>query len=83
MATDLSGLAKSRGLTPDDIEDVLETYVPSGKHDEYLMFASGGHSVQALVIGLPSMRFAGEMGFEAVEQAGEVLLLNWTTIRRG
>jgi nitrous-oxide reductase len=30
--------------------------MPSGKHDEYVMFASGGHSGQVHVIGLPSMR---------------------------
>jgi nitrous-oxide reductase len=30
--------------------------MPTGKHDDYIMFASGGHSGQVLVIGLPSMR---------------------------
>jgi nitrous-oxide reductase len=32
------------------------TYTPSGKMDDYVMFASGGHSGQMLVIGMPSMR---------------------------
>ncbi|MCH8029812.1 MAG: Sec-dependent nitrous-oxide reductase [Candidatus Dadabacteria bacterium] len=49
-------IAKARGLTPANIEAALKTYVPTGKRDEYLMFASGGHSGQVLVIGVPSMR---------------------------
>lgn len=49
-------IAADRGLTPDDIDAALKTYVPSGKWDEYLMFASGGHSGQLVVVGLPSMR---------------------------
>jgi nitrous-oxide reductase len=34
----------------------LSTYVPGGKLDEFYMFASGGHSGQMFVYGLPSMR---------------------------
>jgi nitrous-oxide reductase len=34
----------------------LKTYVPTGKYDDYIMFSSGGHGGQILVIGLPSMR---------------------------
>src|SRR5581483_314418 len=49
-------IAKARGLNPDDIEAALKTYVPNGKYDDYLMFASGGHSGQVFVIGIPSMR---------------------------
>jgi nitrous-oxide reductase len=49
-------IAQERGLTPDDINAALKTYMPSGKWDEYLMIASGGHSGNLLVIGLPSMR---------------------------
>jgi len=49
-------IATARGLSPDDVEAALKTYVPSGKRDEYIMFASGGHSGQVLVIGVPSMR---------------------------
>jgi nitrous-oxide reductase len=33
-----------------------KTYVPPGDLDEYYMFASGGHSGQVYVYGLPSMR---------------------------
>lgn len=49
-------VAKERGLTPDDVVAALKTYMPSGKLDEYMMFASGGHSGQVFAIGVPSMR---------------------------
>lgn len=49
-------IAEERGLTPDDIEGALKSYVPPGKYDDYYLFASGGHSGQIHVIGLPSMR---------------------------
>jgi nitrous-oxide reductase len=49
-------IAEARGLTPADIEAALKTFTPSGTHDEYMMFASGGHSGQVYVIGMPSMR---------------------------
>ena len=49
-------IAEQRGLSPADVEAALKTYVPTGKYDDYLMFASGGHSGQVLVIGVPSMR---------------------------
>jgi nitrous-oxide reductase len=49
-------MIEERGLTPDDVTAALSTFMPTGKHDDYIMFASGGHSGQVLVIGLPSMR---------------------------
>ncbi|MEP0845411.1 MAG: Sec-dependent nitrous-oxide reductase, partial [Phycisphaerae bacterium] len=49
-------VARERGLTPDDVVAALKTYMPSGKLDEYMMFASGGHSGQVFAIGVPSMR---------------------------
>lgn len=33
-----------------------KTYVPFGEHDEYYLFASGGHSGQMFIYGVPSMR---------------------------
>ena len=51
-----AAIAAERGLTPDDVAAALKTYVPTGKYDDYVMFASGGQSGQILVIGLPSMR---------------------------
>jgi nitrous-oxide reductase len=53
---DLDAIAKERGLTPEDMKHALQQFVPPGKHDEYVMIASGGHSGQVLVIGMPSMR---------------------------
>jgi len=55
-STDIKSLMAARGLSEADVEAALKTYVPSGKHDDYLIFASGGHSGQILVIGVPSMR---------------------------
>lgn len=58
----LEAVAKQRGLTPDDLLAAAKTYTPSGQHDEYLCFASGGHSGQVLVIGVPSMRLLRVIG---------------------
>ena len=49
-------IAVARGLSPKDVVAALKTYIPSGKYDDYVMFASGGHSGQVFVIGVPSMR---------------------------
>ncbi|MBM3999353.1 MAG: Sec-dependent nitrous-oxide reductase [Planctomycetes bacterium] len=56
LPEDANQIIQERGLTPDDVAAAVATYTPSGKMDEYIMFASGGHSGQVLVIGLPSMR---------------------------
>lgn len=53
---DLLSLAASRGLSPEDASRALRTFVPPGSHDEYMLFASGGHSGQVHVLGVPSMR---------------------------
>ncbi len=49
-------IINERGLTDEQVEAALKTYVPSGQWDEYVMFASGGHSGQVIAIGIPSMR---------------------------
>ncbi|WP_017434224.1 Sec-dependent nitrous-oxide reductase [Saccharococcus caldoxylosilyticus] len=36
--------------------DAEKVYVPFGKKDEYYLFASGGHSGQMFIYGVPSMR---------------------------
>jgi nitrous-oxide reductase len=56
LSSDAGAIAEARGLTPEDVAAALKTYTPSGTHDEYIMFASGGHSGQVYVIGMPSMR---------------------------
>ena len=55
-------IAAERGLTPEDVAAALETYVPSGRWDDFLIFASGGHSGQVLVFGVPSMRLLKVIG---------------------
>jgi nitrous-oxide reductase len=53
---DAATIARERNLTPDDVTAALKTYMPSGRIDDYLLFASGGHSGQMFVYGVPSMR---------------------------
>lgn len=56
LSGEMEAIAAARGLTPDDISAALKTYMPSGRHDDYIMFSSGGHAGQIFVIGMPSMR---------------------------
>ncbi len=56
LSSDAAAIAQARNLSPDDVTAALKTYVPTGVHDEYTIFASGGHSGQILVMGVPSMR---------------------------
>ncbi|GBD10266.1 Nitrous-oxide reductase [Candidatus Thermoflexus japonica] len=62
LPAEAQAVIKDRGLSPEDIVAALRTYVPGGKYDEYIMFASGGHSGQVLVIGIPSMRLLKVIG---------------------
>ena len=52
----VAAIAAERELSPDDVTAALKTYMPTGRHDDYLLFASGGHSGQIFVVGVPSMR---------------------------
>jgi nitrous-oxide reductase len=52
----LARVAQDRGLSGAEAEAALATFVAPGKHDEYYMFASGGHSGQIHVVGVPSMQ---------------------------
>ncbi len=58
----LQTVAEERNLTPDDLVAAAKTFMPSGRHDEYMMFASGGHGGQMIVIGVPSMRILKIIG---------------------
>jgi len=58
----LAELMKARGLTEADVTAALKTYTPSGKKDEYFLFASGGHGGNLIVIGVPSMRILKYVG---------------------
>ncbi len=53
---DVASIARSRNLSDADIVAALKTYQPTGRMDDYIMFGSGGHSGQVVVIGIPSMR---------------------------
>ena len=44
------------GAVSDTAANAMKVYVPPGDLDEYYMFASGGHSGNVYVYGLPSMR---------------------------
>ncbi len=54
--SEVQKIAAERKLTNDDLLAAAKTYMPSGRHDDYLIFASGGQSGQVFVIGVPSMR---------------------------
>jgi nitrous-oxide reductase len=58
----IKDLMAARSLSEADVEAALKTYMPTGKLDEYMIFASGGHSGQVLVIGVPSMRLLKVIG---------------------
>jgi len=55
-------LMASRQLNEDDVVAALKTYTPTGRADEFIMFASGGHSGQVIVVGVPSMRILKYIG---------------------
>ena len=55
-------IVEERGFTDQDVVAALKTYKPSGEHDDYVIFASGGHSGQVHVIGVPSMRLLKTIG---------------------
>src|SRR5690606_26885338 len=54
-------IANDRKLNLDDLLAAAKTFTPSGRHDEFVMFASGGHSGQVFAIGVPSMRLLREI----------------------
>ncbi len=61
-SSSVQDLMKARNLSEADVEAALKTYVPTGKMDEYYIFASGGQSGNVDVIGVPSMRLLKVIG---------------------
>ena len=61
-ASSTADLMKQRGLSEADVNAALQTYTPTGKKDEYITFASGGHGGNLIVIGVPSMRILKYVG---------------------
>ncbi|MDH5805361.1 MAG: cytochrome C, partial [Gemmatimonadota bacterium] len=53
---DVGSIARDRNLSDADVVAALKTYQPTGRMDDYILFGSGGHSGQVMVIGVPSMR---------------------------
>lgn len=58
----LEKVMKDRGLSEADVVRAAKTYNPTGVHDKYLMFSSGGQSGQVIVYGVPSMRLLKYIG---------------------
>ncbi len=58
---DVAGTQTDLQLTGEQAQAALKTFVPGGEYDEYYIIASGGHSGQLLVIGVPSMRLLKEI----------------------
>ncbi|MBL9141288.1 MAG: Sec-dependent nitrous-oxide reductase, partial [Phycisphaerae bacterium] len=56
QVAELTKLVNERKLTLEDLYAATKTYLPSGRHDEYVLFSSGGQSGQVFAIGVPSMR---------------------------
>ncbi len=56
QVTALTKIANERKLNVDDLMAAAKTFTPSGRHDEYVLFSSGGQSGQVFAIGVPSMR---------------------------
>ena len=54
-ASSTADLMKQRGLSEADVSAALQTYMPTGKKDDYITFASGGHGGNMIVIGVPSI----------------------------
>ncbi len=61
-SADLRSLMQARGLTEADVTAAMKTYTPSGRKDEFYLFASGGHGGNLIVIGIPSMRILKYVG---------------------
>jgi nitrous-oxide reductase len=54
--SELEKVMKERGLSEKDILAAAKTYTPTGMHDKYIVFSSGGQSGQIIAYGVPSMR---------------------------
>src|SRR5215470_14941199 len=86
-ANSIDEIIQARGLTPDEAEAALRTFVPPGKYDDFIMFTSGGHRGSILLYGIPSMRLLKEIpvyaadswqGWAQGDEAGTQTLKNGT-----
>ena len=60
-ANPLDDIIQRRGLTPDEAEAALKTFVAPGKYDDFVMVTSGGHRGTVMLYGIPSMRLLKEV----------------------
>jgi nitrous-oxide reductase len=56
LTGDIGAIAEERGLSPLNVSQAVRSFTAPGEHDEFLMFASGGHAGQIIVMGVPSLR---------------------------
>ncbi len=63
----LDEIIQKRGLTPEEAEAALKTFVAPGKYDDFIMFTSGGHRGSVLLYGIPSMRMIKEIPVYAAD----------------
>ncbi len=86
VAPGIAKLMTDRKLSEADVSAALKTFMPTGRMDDYYVFASGGHGSQVVVIGVPSMRilkyiaaFAPEswQGYGYGDQSDSVLKQGW------
>lgn len=82
LGSDVRSIVAERNLSEADVAAAVQTYMPTGRHDDYYTFASGGHGGNLLVIGVPSMRilkyiavFTPEpwQGYGYGDESGDVL----------
>jgi nitrous-oxide reductase len=52
----LAARAADRGMSSEEAEGALMAHTSPGKHDEYILVSSGGHSGNVHLVGVPSMR---------------------------
>jgi nitrous-oxide reductase len=57
-------VAEQRNLAPEDVTRAVKSFVAPGNRegDEFFIFASGGHSGQVYVMGVPSLRLLKTIG---------------------
>lgn len=60
-SNNLDEIIQRRDLTPEEAEAALKVFVPPGKYDDMIMFASGGHRGTIMIYGIPSMRMIKEI----------------------
>ncbi len=56
LGSEVNAIISERELSPEDVSAALETYMPPGRMDDFMMFASSGHAGMIYAIGVPSMR---------------------------